>query len=251
MPCSHCGAEKVLARGLCGACYHRLRKTGNVARKNVRNIGPCSVSGCSEPSHAKGFCALHYARQRHPLTNTWKLIRTRYPGETPSHWERFDRFLIDVGERPTPRHQLRRRNDAKPYSKSNVCWIEPVLKSSGDYYTPKERRAYARAWTLNRKFGLTADSYKRMLNAQGGVCAICREKESFVNLKTKQIQDLSVDHDHSTGAVRGLLCVRCNRMLGYARDSAEILRHAISYLKRHVSQESRWDTKRRRESSFR
>jgi hypothetical protein len=233
MPCSHCKAEKVLARQLCSACYHRLRKRGSVVRKNVRNIGPCSVHDCDEPSHARGLCALHYARQRHPLTNTWKLIRSRYPGETPTHWGRFEEFLNDVGERPTSRHQLRRRDEAKPYSKHNVCWIEPVRKSSGDYFTPGERSAYSREWTLNRKFGITASDYERMLKVQGGRCAICQEKEVFVNKKTHTRQELSVDHSHSTGVVRGLLCVRCNRMLGYARDSVDILRNAISYLKHH------------------
>ena len=233
MPCISCGAEKLLARGLCGACYHRLRRTGSVARKNVRNIGPCSIPGCAEPSHAKGLCSLHYARQFHPMRNTWKNIRSRYPTDTPPHWDRFDRFLGDVGERPTARHQLRRRDDAKPYSKHNVCWIEPVVSSRESYFTPQEQSAYSREWTLSRKYGLNGIGYKRLLNAQNGRCAICREDESFVNPKTRRIQELSVDHDHLIKTVRGLLCRRCNRMLGFARDDIMILQRAITYLKQH------------------
>jgi hypothetical protein len=232
MPCSHCGAEKLLARGLCSACYHRLRKTGSVVRKNVRNIGPCLVSGCGQPSHAKGLCSLHYARQFHPLRNTWKNIRSRYPIDTPPHWDRFDRFLADVGERPS-RHQLRRRDDARPYSMNNVCWIEPVVSSRADYFTPQKRSAYSREHTLTRKYGIGGIEYKQLLNHQNYKCAICREEESFINPKTGKVQELSVDHDHLTRIVRGLLCRRCNRMLGFARDDIAILQRAITYLRQH------------------
>ena len=234
MPCTNCGAPKTVARRLCGACYHRLRRSGTVARRNVRNIGmQCSARGCAELAHAKGFCSLHYARQMHPLRNTWKTIRSRYSNAIPARWQRFDRFLDDVGERPSPRHQLRRMDERRPYSKSNFCWIEPVLKTSRDLYSPEERALYVRDWTLRRKFGITASEYSRLLAKQRRVCAICRHAECFVNPKTKKIQELSVDHDHGTDAVRGLLCIRCNRMLGYSRDNPKILVRAIGYLNAH------------------
>ncbi len=234
MPCSNCGAPKTLARGLCGACYNRLRRSGSVARRNVRNIGmQCSARGCAQPAHAKGFCSLHYARQMHPLRNRWKTIRSRYPNAVPARWQRFEKFLEDVGESPSPRHQLRRMDESRPYSKSNFCWIEPVLKTSKDSYCPKERALYVRDWTLRRKFGITASKYSGLLAKQRKVCAICRHAECFENRKTKKIQELSVDHDHRTGAVRGLLCVRCNRMLGYSRDDTKILGRAITYLNAH------------------
>lgn len=56
-------------------------------------------------------------------------------------------------------------------------------------------------------YGLTEADYAAMLEAQGGVCAICRQGCSTGKL-------LAVDHDHETGIVRGLLCQRCNRMVG-------------------------------------
>jgi len=71
-----------------------------------------------------------------------------------------------------------------------------------------------------------------MHNKQHGRCAICRKTESFINAKTGKKQKLSVDHDHGTGMVRGLLCVCCNRMLGYAKDDHMTLQRAIDYLKR-------------------
>lgn len=64
-----------------------------------------------------------------------------------------------------------------------------------------------------------------LLDAQGGVCAICGNDEDGTGQR-----QLSVDHGHETGAVRGLLCNRCNPMLGYARDSIAVLQAAIEYL---------------------
>lgn len=228
MPCSFCGSDKVIARGYCSPCYTRLRRNGSLERINIRNIGECTE--CGQPVQAKGLCSLHYARQQHPLRNTWKLIRSRYPGETPKKWDRFEFFLADVGERPTKRHQLRRDDDAKPYSANNVRWIEPVLNGTKDSFTPEERALYSREWTLNRKYNIGKVEYDAMLVKQNGVCAICCEAEVFINKKTGKLQEFSVDHDHETSAVRGLLCVRCNRMLGYARDDQGILRRAIRYL---------------------
>ena len=67
--------------------------------------------------------------------------------------------------------------------------------------------------------------YERFLSEQDGVCAIC--------LKPCQTgQRLSVDHDHVTGAVRGLLCRRCNSGLGHFQDSLDLLKKALMYLER-------------------
>lgn len=76
---------------------------------------------------------------------------------------------------------------------------------------------------LRRLYGITAEQYDEMLEAQGGVCAICERPPGK--------QRLNVDHDHKTGLVRGLLCWECNRrVLAAARDRAHILRRAAEYL---------------------
>lgn len=69
-----------------------------------------------------------------------------------------------------------------------------------------------RAGGLRRRYGLTIAQYDEMLAAQGGVCAICRQPETYARLG--KIQRLAIDHDHETGMIRGLLCNRCNRRLG-------------------------------------
>jgi hypothetical protein len=66
----------------------------------------------------------------------------------------------------------------------------------------------SRADWLRWKYGLTPDQYDELLDAQGGVCAICeRTPEENGNR-------LTVDHDHTTGKIRGLLCKVCNRDVG-------------------------------------
>ena len=63
-----------------------------------------------------------------------------------------------------------------------------------------------------------------MVTAQEGLCLICQKQP------TKR--GLFVDHDHATGRVRGLLCHRCNLVLGHAQDNTEVLLSAITYLRR-------------------
>jgi hypothetical protein len=79
--------------------------------------------------------------------------------------------------------------------------------------------------------GCTPEQYRKLLEQQDGKCAICGTSEGHRS-KYRQICRLSVDHDHKTGIVRGLLCNNCNRGLGRFKDSAPILEAAVRYLKR-------------------
>jgi len=71
----------------------------------------------------------------------------------------------------------------------------------------------ARATQMKVKFGITAEDYASLLAAQGGVCAICGSPPNG--------RALAVDHDHATGAVRGLLCDGCNLGLGHIEAHIE------------------------------
>jgi hypothetical protein len=82
---------------------------------------------------------------------------------------------------------------------------------------------------LKRVYGITLADYQRMLDEQGGVCAVCAEPPA----DTKGPWKLHVDHDHATGAVRSLLCTKCNTGLGAFRDRPELLERAIAYLASH------------------
>lgn len=97
-----------------------------------------------------------------------------------------------------------------------------------------------RHYGLTRNYdGMTLTRYAEMFAAQNGCCAICKNPESakIPGRKTEGsetgIRDLSVDHDHETGAVRQLLCNACNHALGEMNDDPERLRAAADYLDFH------------------
>lgn len=73
-----------------------------------------------------------------------------------------------------------------------------------------------------RRYGITIETYDRMLQEQEGTCKICASPPGT--------RRLAVDHCHETGVVRGLLCYRCNIALGYFRHNDQLLQKAADYL---------------------
>lgn len=98
---------------------------------------------------------------------------------------------------------------------------EQIRKYNLNY--KKRRKELDRLYTLNKR-GLTTDQYNILFKKQNGCCAICNVHQD--NLK----QALCIDHDHKTNTVRGLLCGKCNRGIGYLNDDINILHNAIDYL---------------------
>lgn len=92
-------------------------------------------------------------------------------------------------------------------------------------YADPERRRIMRDKRFQKKFGITVEQYDRQFAAQGGVCAICLRPPNKILLH--------VDHDHQTGAFRGLLCFPCNVVLGAWNDSPEAADRAGTYLRKH------------------
>lgn len=86
--------------------------------------------------------------------------------------------------------------------------------ASKRYYDslPMERRKV-------RGYGITIDDYNNMIDSQNGVCLICNKPNKLV-----------IDHNHTTGKVRGLLCHYCNLGIGYFKDNTDNLNRAIEYL---------------------
>ena len=104
---------------------------------------------------------------------------------------------------------------------------DPAYKAKRKAHRDKKPH-YARAYHLQRKYNITVERYAAVLAHQNSKCAICGRNEPYN-------KHLAVDHCHTTGAVRGLLCTDCNRMIGLGKDNPETLRRAANYLEAYSS----------------
>ena len=143
----------------------------------------------------------------------------------PTVWADFDAFAAEVGYVPTEYATVAAISEAQPIGPSNFKWLDRV-EGKFDRSTKEGRAAYPGRWRhrhLKENYDIDDVQYHELLNKQFGVCAIC-EKGSEENL--------SADHNHHTGEVRGLLCKSCNYALGQFGDDINRLRGAVSYLER-------------------
>lgn len=100
-------------------------------------------------------------------------------------------------------------------SKKSKGWRE---QNPDKLPTLEEKRIYSRK--IN--FGISREDYKQMLVDQNNSCAICKKEIGW---------EAAVDHCHTTGKIRGLLCRKCNLGLGAFKDNIETIRKAIKYVK--------------------
>lgn len=226
-------AKPVFARGLCQACYTRQRRNGTTARKNVVNSGACAHPGCDRDAFSKNLCAKHYQSSRHPLYTIWQNLRSRAQGAYPAEWDDLDAWLAAVGERPSPKHQLRRPDPEKSWSTTNMVWREPI-----DAIWTADKARYQWLWHLRNRYGLTEGELEAIVAAQGGNCPICTHPLEMLNPKTGKPMKVCIDHDHKRGgtrkrSVRGVLHDLCNKGLGALADVADNCRRAASYLDAH------------------
>ena len=87
------------------------------------------------------------------------------------------------------------------------------------------RADHEKHWSLKRKYGIGLDDWTRIKDSQSNSCAVCGVHESESGKK-----GLAVDHCHTEGQVRGLLCGNCNTGLGQFKDDVALLQKAIQYL---------------------
>jgi hypothetical protein len=100
-----------------------------------------------------------------------------------------------------------------------------VLTTLRDRYSAQGNRTKV----LRYRYGLTDSDYERMSISQDARCAICQSTTPGLNKP-----HFHVDHDHLTGAIRGLLCAKCNRALGLFKDDIELLKAAAKYLQHYL-----------------
>jgi hypothetical protein len=121
----------------------------------------------------------------------------------------------------TPAYLAKRRAYAAAHRAEQKAWRDAHKE---------ERQTAAKEYRLRVKFGLSVQEYQRMLDAQDGVCAICREPETKM-LPSGNIKALAVDHAHVPGLpVRGLLCFNCNTGIGLLRERPDLLLAAVRYI---------------------
>jgi len=92
-----------------------------------------------------------------------------------------------------------------------------------------KNKANKKIYDFKRNYGITQKEYNEIYLRQGGVCAICGNKE-IIKINGK-VKSLSIDHNHITGEIRGLLCHYCNVAIGILKEDISIFQKCIEYLK--------------------
>jgi hypothetical protein len=244
-PCNIEGCGKPSERaGMCHAHY-RAQKLA---------VAPlCTVPGCGRHQNANGYCTTHNkrierygsleadarahdrgARRTHQLYESWRwFIRS---SRICREWrDDFWAMVAVIGERPSPQHNVIRPDDSKLLGPDNWAWREAA-------FSGEDKKTYARLWRarnpeasrghhLKKYFKIGLDDYSRMLDEQGGVCAICKRNESARAPGQTTSRHLAVDHCHSTGKIRGLLCTACNLIVGKVDASGpDLIENLYAYL---------------------
>jgi len=102
---------------------------------------------------------------------------------------------------------------------------EEYLKRSNDWYCLNKDKYRDR--TMFRKYGITLEQFDALREKQNYCCALCNARES------ENKQGLVVDHCHTSGDVRELLCTTCNVGLGMFKDNPKLLLKAVDYIRKH------------------
>ena len=115
----------------------------------------------------------------------------------------------------------------------NIEWRknnpQGYLQAAAKYRAENPEKLRNYKW--KKRYGITPEQYTEMFRGQNNRCAICGNVEQAKHNTSKKVQKLAVDHCHSTGRVRGLLCQDCNRGLGNFHENIQRLTNAIKYLK--------------------
>jgi hypothetical protein len=127
----------------------------------------------------------------------------------------FHQYYITHKDKFKAASSLRRKNKPAEVAAAHAAW----RKKHPDYAADRSRA---------KLYGLLPDKYRLMLASQDGRCAICHRPPSGK-------RGLHVDHDHTTGAVRALLCSACNSVVGFSETSGVPLREAEAYILLHTA----------------
>ncbi len=102
-----------------------------------------------------------------------------------------------------------------------LLYIKDYKEKGGEEYL-----RYARDIKYKINYGIGLKEFEELLDSQNGVCAICSKSQP----EGKRQKYLSIDHNHTTGEIRGLLCTNCNSAIGFLNESIKLLKNTIKYL---------------------
>lgn len=182
--------------------------------------------------------------KEHELYAIWNWLIRAYTAKSMvcERWLNFWNFVEDVGKKPEGDFKFNRHYSDQPFRPGNWRWKSKYISNPD---SREKRKLYMRKWmaekrekdpsyehdqTLHKQYKIRVEEYNSILEKQGGVCAICKESEKSIAHTSNKVRNLTVDHCHITGKIRGILCSRCNRGLGFFRDNIENLTAAIKYL---------------------
>lgn len=111
--------------------------------------------------------------------------------------------------------------EVKERHRENMRRFHATTDYNINYYQKNKTRLSIKS--RERNYGLRQETLEQMLHQQNALCDIC----------SIPLTKYCVDHDHATNQIRGLLCRRCNLLIGMAKDSVEILQNAVTYLEKH------------------
>ena len=223
----------VKKHGLCQKHYARFNRYGDVTvNKKVKAV--CSVDGCGRFVAANDLCDTHYRRVRRYGSTELPTRPTTcvFPDCTEAvvsdslcelHYRRKLRGAPDTRHCSQCGALLPDRAHGRRKYCSKLCYDQAVSIA--------QRDTYRDTW-LRSQYKISEDEYKDLLRTQRGKCAICGSKDPRGRAGSTYFQ---VDHDHKTGAVRGLLCAPCNSGIGSLGDSIKNLEKAIDYLRKYSS----------------
>lgn len=125
-------------------------------------------------------------------------------------------------QRYAERNQEHMREYRRNYRENSEVYRAKQQRYMKEYAANEGVRRVRTNNALLRQFGITLETYELILKEQNGGCAICSKAENG--------RRLAVDHDHSTGVIRGLLCALCNTAIGKFHDDPALLRKAANYI---------------------
>lgn len=234
--CSIGGCDRaVYAKGWCRSHYMRDRRYGDPEAGQIERqprLSSCSVQGCDARQVSRGWCSKHYTRwQRHGDPTTTTRGGFYRPGDPDKWCPRCQRRrpIVEFGTRPSgaPKGYCEKCQSAYDTEYAKTLEGQARRHAASHKWNKESRLEY----DLRKRYGIGLEEYEALIEAQENRCAIC--KVAAPTLAEQADRRWNVDHCHTDGHVRGLLCNRCNLGIGKFADNPDLLRAAANYVEQN------------------